>query len=188
MRKWRETPRDANTPPMETPGEYLDGGEWLNKLRQRFMEVASRRVDDSDVEDVVQEALRIVVEKRGDSGVSLPWCFQVLRNAIGNYYRREGTRRRRLSAQSDDDAGTATPSRFAEELDSRETLVLIEDALDEMRDSDPQCGRYITRLVADAKPHDVAAEEGLEPAVFYRRLYRCRQKLRALLRTRGVDA
>jgi RNA polymerase sigma factor (sigma-70 family) len=185
---------------MESSETNYSGHDWLAKLRERFVEGAARRVDGSDVEDVVQEALRIVVEKRAEveegidagSGTidKLPpvaWCFQVLRNVIGNHYRREDVRKRRLQSQDDDGPAAATTVSLAETLDSRETLQLIEHALSEMRQSDPQCGRYISRLVEDARPQEVAEEEGLAPAVFYRRLYRCRQKLRQLLVARGVD-
>jgi len=179
---------------METSNTYTEPGDWLEKLRARFIEVAARRVGESDVEDVVQEAMRVVVEKRivpgGEVVGELPpmaWCFQVLRNTIGNHYGREDTRRRRLVAEEHSASEVAAPARFAEEMDSRETLRVIEDALVEMGRSDPQCGRYLMRLVDDARPQAVAADEGLEPAVFYRRLYRCRQKLRGLLTARGVD-
>jgi RNA polymerase sigma factor (sigma-70 family) len=166
---------------------------WLEKLRKRFVEVATRRVGESDVEDVVQDAMRVVAEKGLGPGAEpiegrppVAWCFQVLRNAVGNHYRREETRQRRLV--SSPTAGDAEPSqRLVEELESVETLRLIEDALDEMRRGDPKCGRYLALLVDGARPQDVAVDEGIEAPVFYRRLYRCRRKLRELLVARGVD-
>jgi RNA polymerase sigma factor (sigma-70 family) len=180
---------------MKTRESHHNGADWLGKLRVRFLEIAARRVNESDVEDVVQEAMRIVVEKRigrDDGKINdlppLAWCFQVLRNAIGNHYRREDTRRRRFSAQtSDGETNGSIPARFAEALDSQETLKMIQDALVEMQNKDKNCGRYLSRLVDNTQPRDVAAEEGLDPAIFYRRLYRCRQKLRGLLLARGVD-
>jgi RNA polymerase sigma factor (sigma-70 family) len=176
---------------MERRPENITDAVWLELLRGRLVEIATRRVDESDVDDVVQDALRVIAEKRfaGESGSAegrpdLAWCFQVLRNTIGNHYRREETRRRRLvSSSSESQSG----SRFAETLGSSEALALIEDALEEMHRGDPRCARYLSRLIDSAKPHEVATEEGIEPPVFYRRLYRCRQKMRDLLTARGVD-
>jgi RNA polymerase sigma factor (sigma-70 family) len=182
-----------DTTVMEKRRETLDDAEWLALLRKRFVEVASRRVGASDVEDVVQEALRVIAEK-GLGPLSgaiegrppVAWCFQVLRNAVGNHYHREDTRRRRLTARPDDDEVGAA-HRTAEELESTEALRLIEDALREMGRGDPSCARYLNRIVDGHRPQDVAEAEGLDPPVFYRRLYRCRRKLRDLLIARGLD-
>lgn len=176
---------------MERRRENITEAAWLELLRARLVEIAQRRVDASDVDDVVQDALRVIAEKRfgpedGAAGgrPELAWCFQVLRNTIGNHYRREETRRRRLVSTDPDGA---SGQRFAEELGSHEALALIEDALHEMHRGDPRCARYLSRLIDSAKPHEVASEEGLDPPVFYRRLYRCRKKMRDLLTARGVD-
>ena len=175
---------------MET--RHTDHADWLTRLRERFVEVTTRRVDDSDIEDVVQEALRIVAEKHIRPNVALidelpriAWCFQVLRNVIGNHYRREEVRKRRMQQPGGHEG--STPARFAEELESRDNLRLIEDAISEMHNNNENCGRYLARLIDGDTPQDVANEEDLAPAVFYRRLYRCRQKLRALLSVRGVN-
>ena len=65
---------------------------WLAALRERFHDVASRRVPYEAVEDVVQEALRVVVEhlpaQEAEERLSIAWCFQTLRNVIGDHYRR----------------------------------------------------------------------------------------------------
>ena len=179
---------------MEEASEQRQTSEWLRGLRQQFERIASRRVDQDDVEDVVQEALRVVAQKGLDSKLEaatdfphLAWCFQVLRNTIGNHYRRETTRRQRFVAGSEQLSEGETPMRSTiETMDSVETLRVIEGALAEMDRDQPQCGRYLTRLVEGLRPQEVAAEEQLESAVFYRRLYRCRQKLRDLLAAKGV--
>ncbi len=69
---------------------------------------------------------------------------------------------------------------------TNEVLLVIEAALAEMATDHPQCGRYLSRLVEGARPREVADEEELASAVFARRLYRCRQKLRSLLAMKGV--
>lgn len=180
----RETRNE--TAPMIRPDD------WYEHLRQRFVDVAKRRVPEPDVDDVVQEALRIVYEKgvgADDSDVEgwppVAWCFRVLRNVIGNHYRRRRTRRRFVEpdAAVEDVPDSSSP---LEALASAQAVTIIRQALDRMAEEDAPCGRYLARVLSGAAPNIVASEEGLEEAVFYRRLYRCRQKLRALLAKRGV--
>jgi RNA polymerase sigma factor (sigma-70 family) len=166
--------------------------EWLSGLRREFVRIASRRVDESDVEDVVQEAMRVIAEKGIDRGadpvdgfVPLAWCFQVLRNTIGNHYQRQRTRQR--WTETDPVAvDRAHSPRVSESMDSQTTLALVEDALDDMARTDAKCADYLTRLADGARAGDIADDEAIGRAVFYRRLYRCRQKLRDLLTSRGV--
>jgi len=166
--------------------------EWLSGLRREFVRIASRRVDEADVEDVVQEAMRVIAEKGIDRAVApagetapLAWCFQVLRNTIGNHYQRQRTRRRWV--EENPDGAPRTRSRdVLEAMDSRAILALVEDALSEMARTDARCARYLSRLADGARAGEIARDETIERAVFYRRLYRCRKKLRDLLAKRGV--
>lgn len=164
-------------------------GTWLVALRAEFIRIASRRVDDADVEDVAQEAMRVIVEKgverdtpSVEGAAPLAWCFQVLRNTIGNYYQRRRTRRR----WTEPDTGVAGEVAAIESFDSHRTLALVERALEEMRRSDPQCARYLSRLADGERVRDIAGDESLDVPVFSRRLYRCRRKLRDLLTAKGV--
>lgn len=157
------------------------------------MRLASRRVDEADVEDVVQEAMRVIAEKGIDRGaepvgdaMSMAWCFQVLRNTIGNHYQRQKTRQRWTETDTDVVERAQNP-RVIEAMDSETTLALIEGALGEMLQSDPKCAGYLSRLVDGARAGDIADGESIERATFYRRLYRCRQKLRELLTAKGVQ-
>lgn len=171
----------------------MSGEDRLDLLRRRFLAIAASRVPRDVVEDMVQDALLVVVRRAesappGESSEGLPrldWCFQVLRNTIGNYYLRTARRsRRQSSGVSGDhcDPGT-TPM---EALEAKELREALQEALEVMRVRDPECGRAIDRLVGGASPAELAAEIGVEPAVFYRRLYRCRMKLKSLLEERGV--
>lgn len=155
------------------------------RLRDRFQEIASRRVDASTVEDIVHDALRIVVEKGGESP-ELSWCFQVLRNVIGNHYRRQRTRSRFVTASDDDEVGVAgsgpTP---LERVESEQVQRLLDEGIARLG---PPCAGYLAALLRGESPAAIAADASLEPAVFYRRLYRCRRKLREWLESRGVIA
>lgn len=185
-------PSGAQTAIMENSNISRRSSEWLTRLRREFVRVTSRRVEAGDVEDVVQEAMRIIAEKGIDRASEpvqgrppVAWCFQVLRNTIGNYYQRERTRRRWV--ETDPEAtGVARVASPLESLDSQRTLTLIETTLADMMRSDPTCAGYLLRIVEGERAGELAASESIERGAFYRRLYRCRQKLRELLNARGV--
>jgi RNA polymerase sigma factor (sigma-70 family) len=169
---------------------------WLFELRARCVAIARRRVEPDAVEDVVQEAMRVIVERglQGPGGPDvegrppLAWCFQVLRNAIGNHYQKQRVRRARLApleaAEDRPDAGR-TP---LEALASGEAVRLLERALEAMSGGDPDCARRLRRLAEGDSPGALARAERVAEAAFYRRLYRCREKLRARLAELGVTA
>ena len=158
---------------------------WLGELRLRFAEIAARRVDSAAVEDLVQDALRVILEK-GDAQPRLDWCFQVLRNVIGNYYSREKTQRRFVVSDPEGTADTAHDERSAlEALEGKELTSLLRSGVDALGQP---CAGYLGQLMDGASPAKVSDAEGLEAAAFYRRLYRCRQKLREWLKAKGVEA
>lgn len=182
-----------NVPEHDAPG--TDEGLSLDSLRARFTSLTRRRVDADAVEDLVQEALRIVIERRmldrdaTEGGAPrLAACFQVLRNVIGNHYQRERVRRRRLTAPEAADAVRDAAPTPLEALETAQAVRTIEAALARMAASDTGCARYLRALADGATPREVAARERLEETAFYRRVYRCRQKLRAALATAGYFA
>ena len=167
----------------------------LALLRERFLAVTRRRVPAESVEDIVQDALRIVIEKGAanldgdvEGSPAIAWCFQVLRHCIGNHYQREGTRAR-FHAAEDVGAAVAAPGPTPmEALEQEELGRLVRDALADLARDDSRCGRYLSALAEERSPASLALEEGIPGDSFYRRVYRCRQKLRALLLRRGVFA
>lgn len=187
------------SPGSETSGEdnrpVVRDAEWLLALRARFVVVARRRVPPADVEDIVQEAMRVVVEKRIAPGAadveglpSLAWCFTVLRHCVGNYYQRRRTRVRH-HAPLEAAAAAASPGPAPlESLESSDAEARIRAAIAEIAHASASCGRYLNALADGRAPAEIARDESLEEAVLYRRVYRCRQQLRALLLARGVLA
>lgn len=166
---------------------------WLEQLRRRFVEIAGRRLAPDAVEDTVQEALGIVYRKGlegGGSDAALPslaWCFQVLRNCIGNHYQ---WRRHRRHGSLDASAGgmsEAGPDPL-EALEASELRHHLEAALAALAREAGDCARYLRGVLAGHSPAALAAREGLDPAVLYRRLYRCRARLKTILLDRGVRA
>jgi len=177
---------------MDTQGTQYDRIDWLALLRARFTEVASRRVMSEDVEKVVTQAMRAVIDSDIAPGVDsiqgsppVAWCFQVLRNTIGRYYREADARARRLSQGE-----RATPTALArpiECVDSHEVLNLVQTALEAMGGSDAHCALFFNRFVEGAHPHEIIAEDDLDPVAFHRYLFGCRRKLRDLIRSQSVD-
>lgn len=169
---------------------------WLADLRASLVEQARRRVEPGAVEDVVQDTLRVIVERgvREPGGAwvdglpPLAWSMQVLRNMIGNHYQRARVRSARWSpveeAASIPSAG-GTPLELYEVAEGER---IVRMAIERVAGSDPNCGRYLERLAGGAAPGDLAEKEGVDAAAFYRRLYRCREKLRTRLREAGVVA
>ena len=166
--------------------------DWLLMLRRRFVELASKRVPEDAVEDLVQDAMAIVVEKAGlldeaDSIEELPplaWCFQVLRNTVGNFYQKQRSRSRESALEDDMQLSTsATPF---EALHSKQLSSLVEAAMDELAVSSESCGRYLRAIIEGSSPARIAEDEAVEARALYRRIYRCREKLRQLLEKKGV--
>lgn len=177
-------------PKVERPHDR-ERDAWLARLDLRLREIAGRRVAAGAVDDVVQEAMRVIVEK-GPAQVesardrpALPWCFQVLRNCIGNHYQRQRLRRHGDIAPLQLAAETPTPLEALEQAQLREGLEAAIDDLDRSpRGGD--CARYLRLTLSGLAPAALARREGLGAAVLYRRLYRCRARLRKFLMQRGI--
>ncbi len=169
----------------------------LRDLRDRFISVTRRRVPEDAAEDLVQSALQVVIERGWRPGTAdriddlppLAWCFQVLRHTIGNYYQRRRTAEARLIplglTSREEPIARGTP---LEALESREARRLVLEAIDSLSVDGTDCQHYLKRLMEGATPADLATEAGLIESVLYRRVYRCREKLRGLLRERGILA
>lgn len=184
---------------MNVVGRDSAGGDTpaeLEALRARLHSIARRRVAPDAVDDLVQEALRIVVERQllsrsgghTEGELRLAACFQVLRNVIGNHYQRERVRRRRLTGEDAAHGVAAEGPTPIEALESAQAIGLLERTLEVLAATDAACARYLRALAGGATPRDAARAESLEETVFYRRVYRCRQKLRALLEREGYFA
>jgi DNA-directed RNA polymerase specialized sigma24 family protein len=166
--------------------------QWFRSLRERFLSVTRGRVPESVVEDVVQDALRIVHVKGISSGTELvddrprlAWCYQVLRNVIGNYYLKKRKRNRLLETNDPVTAGVF-PSP-AEACERGELGRLIREALALLSQEDGSCSRYLTSIAEGMKMGELADREEVEAAILYRRVYRCRARFRKILLKLGVS-
>jgi len=163
---------------------------WLVLLRQRFTEIAARRVPGDAVEDIVHDALAIVLAKgpaearREDlAEPSLRWSFNVLRNVIGNWYQK----RRSHVAVDGLDLADSQPDALAS-LTATERARTIRSAVDELRRDRPDCADWLWSLAQGTKPGTLAAGAELEQAAFYRKIYRCRRLLAEILKKKGVTS
>ena len=198
---------DVPTPEasFDTLGDRAAGGDGraeavlFEELRVRFLTITKRRVQPDHVEDVVQDALRIILgkyrERSRDCGL-LVWSLTVLRNVIGNHYQ---TRRRETerTTQVEDwqRIGEETPCKDPSGgLDHDETAGLLENAVAELARRSPRCGdifRHILeshergggqREISQRAFETVCLEHpDLTRNTFYVALHRCRAQLRSLM-------
>lgn len=173
--------------------------ELFTTLRVRFLQVAKRRVHGDHLEDVVQDALKIILDKyharTGDTGI-LVWSFTVLRNVIGNHYQaRKRDVARTTHVEDWQSFGPAAvivdPTRDRE---SAEFTGRLEDAVAALARKSPRCGKLFANLMesfrhgggqreVSQRALEMAQHEdpGLSRNTFYVALHRCRAQLRALL-------
>ena len=163
---------------------------WLAQLRERFAEIAARRVPESAAEDVVHDALAVVLAKglaeadrHGQPDPPLSWSFTVLRNVIGNYYQNRRGHESVDGMELTDDRPDVLAA-----LTTAERARTIRSAVDDLRRENAECADWLWSLAQGGKVADLARRAQLDPSVLYRRLYRCRRKLAEILRGKGVTA
>ena len=162
---------------------------WLLQLRQRFAEITARRVPADAVEDVVHDALGVVLAKglaeaqrSGSTEPSLRWCFSVLRNVIGNWYQK----RRRHESVDDHQLQDGQPDALAA-LATDERAQTVRTAVAELRLARPDCADWLWSLAQGTKAGELAQRARIEQAAFYRKIYRCRRLLAEILQRKGVS-
>lgn len=171
--------------------------ELFTRLGVSLRSVAKRRVREDDVEDLVQDALRIVHAKYRDrpgAAGLLPWSFAVLRNVVGNHYQARRRERREEPLDENVAAGPAVTS----ELESRERRILLARAIRELGRENPRCETFLRRIIEafaeGGSTREISTRvwetvQGDDPRLsrgtFYVALHRCRERLRALLAVEG---
>ncbi|MBU0743727.1 RNA polymerase sigma factor [bacterium] len=180
-------------------GDERARSELFSALRVRFLQVAKRRVHGDHLEDVVQDALKIVLDKyharTGDTGI-LVWSFTVLRNVIGNHYQ---SRKRDVERTThvEDWQTFRSAAVVIDPTQDRETTEFtsrLEDAVAALARKSPRCGRLFANLLesyrrgggqreVSQRALEMARREdpGISRNSFYVALHRCRAQLRALL-------
>lgn len=180
-------------------GDLAAESALFDALRVRFLALAKRRVQPDHVEDVVQEALGVVLRKfrdlPPDRGI-LVWSLTVLRNIIGNHYqsrRRDGEQTTQV-----DDWHAVAEARVDDDplgqLAADEAAARLEDAIARLARTSPRCGLIFAKLLdavdrggspREVSTHALALVQKELPDLnrnsFYVSLHRCRAQLRAVL-------
>jgi DNA-directed RNA polymerase specialized sigma24 family protein len=188
-------------------GDRAAEQELCESLRVRFLLIAKRRVRAEDVEDVAQEALRIVLARYGRrerAGQVLTWGLAILRNVIGNYYqRREKQTREEPFDERRHPAGTrgAGPIAGPGADGGNETWNEVLEAIGRLARREPRCAvlfrRILESLDEGGAPGQVSrramermrADFGaMSRGALYVALHRCRASLRGILQDMGALA
>jgi RNA polymerase sigma factor (sigma-70 family) len=143
----------------------------------RFLAFLERRVGSRDeAEDILQEAFVRSLDRAPDPRSSesiTAWFYRVLRNAITDHYRRQGSRGRtleRLAAETAD--GVQDPDEGLEALVCGCVMSLMETLK-------PEYGAAIRRVDLDGTSvRGYAEEAGITPSNAGVRLHRAREALR----------
>jgi RNA polymerase sigma factor (sigma-70 family) len=142
--------------------------------RARFLAFVAKRVGPEDAEDVLQAALARAVahagEVRDDERV-VAWFYRILRNAVADHFRaRSAALRTEDALRAEPWPDTATPD------DDRMLCRCFEPLVATLP---PDQARVLRRVdLEEARPVDVAAEDGITPNLAMVRLHRARRALR----------
>ncbi len=176
----------------------------FENLRARLLRIAKQRVREDDAPDVVQDALRIVLQKyraRGDRPGILPWSLTVLRHVIGNHYQKVGHRKEWISVEHVPSEFLARSAEFAAHTADPGSDPLpgslvdrLATAIQDLARSHPRCGAIFRAILASldegGSPREISARAlqeiqreyaDLTRPLFYVALHRCRASLRQIL-------
>jgi RNA polymerase sigma factor (sigma-70 family) len=151
--------------------------ETLAIERERFLAFVAKRVGPDDAEDVLQGALVRALshadDVRDDERV-VAWFYRILRNAVADHWRARAAGRRA------DEAIRAEPWPAAPTPDDDRTLCRCFEPL--VATLPPDQARILRRVdLEEARPVDVAAEDGITANLAMVRLHRARRALRVRL-------
>jgi len=158
----------------------------LPSLRGRLTAIAKHRLEGGEAEEVVQDTLVILWEKRAsvrDGTHLIQFAFQTLRHLIGNVH---AMRRRHSAATSPELPGSAHGSWGQPEHGAREEEMdrLLDEAIARCASENESWGRILGWLRDGHTPAEVGEKLGDVPvATVYTRIHRARERLREILRT-----
>jgi DNA-directed RNA polymerase specialized sigma24 family protein len=184
-------------------GDPRAQGALFEALRVRFLPIAKRRVQSDHVEDVVQDTLKIVFDRYGDrnqgAGI-LVWGLTVLRNVIGNHYQSRDREREKVDFVDEYPAAASLDPDMLAGTVAEETRNQVQQAVAELADRFPRCGRIFKALLASLEkggsPNQISSramtaaqkkEPGLSRGSYYTALHRCRAQLRQIMDRLGDD-
>jgi len=175
-------------------GDLDSFGEAFIPIRQKIVRLAQKRLRREEVEDVVQQTLSTLWERRisiRDPDHLLPFIFQILRNKLGDTYRRKKLKNETHVSgpkvmDSLQNPAVDTPELLLEE---KELGRILRDAIDICAAENGTWGKVLKLLQQGLSREEIQKELGGIPmATVYTRIYRARQSLMKILKEEfGVE-
>ena len=150
--------------------------ERLLESQGEFLSFLERRLGDRALaEDILQDSLIKSIDREGevrDEGSAMAWFYRVLRNAVIDHYRRNGSRSRALEALARELEGASAPPPDVHEAICQCVTRVAGTLKSEYADA-------IRRVEIDGVPvQEFAAESGITPNNAAVRVFRAREALR----------
>jgi RNA polymerase sigma factor (sigma-70 family) len=175
-------------------GDLDSFDEAFGSIRKKIVRLAQKRLAREEVEDVVQQTLSTLWEKRTsirDPDHVMPFIFQILRNKLGDAYRRKKLKKEILTSEPEElnsqkNLTSDTPEHRFEE---KELGRILRDAIDLCAAENGTWGKVLKLLQQGLSREEIKRELGDIPmATVYTRIYRARQSLMKILRDEfGVE-
>jgi len=175
-------------------GDLDSFGEVIAPVRGRIVRLAQQRLQRDEVEDVVQQTLSTLWEKRSsvrDPDHLMPFLFQILRNKMGDSYRRKQYQKqirviKTNPMDSFKDPEATNPELLLEEKELEKTL---KEAIDICAAENRIWGKILQLLREGKSREEIHKELGDIPmATVYTRIYRARRTLMKILKDEfGVE-
>jgi RNA polymerase sigma factor (sigma-70 family) len=169
-------------------GDFESFGEVITPIRGRIVRLAQQRLQRDEVEDVVQQTLSTLWEKRSsvlDPDQLMPFLFQILRNKIGDCYRRKRYQQQRREKKTEPmeflkDPEAKNPELLLEEKELENVLV---EAINICAAENRLWGKILQFLREGKSREEIRKELGDIPmSTVYTRIHRARQTLMKILK------
>jgi len=175
-------------------GDMKAENELFSYLHARFLPIVQHRIYSNskdyvelkkDVEDITQQAMETIFRKyQNENFISgfTPWAYKILRNKIGDYLtdkKRESNTIRTLEKHDTTDNNQLEKKILAEELE--------ENIINAIKKLGADSQSIILSLLKGYSVHNIADMlENIPRGTLDSKIHRCREKLKKILKKRGL--